>query len=683
MKIVDVCEELDAVENPADDYARTRRVLLRTPSAEFGASAYSAFLGEFIGPNRDYSHEGLSVIVNGASVKLLDALLYALDRDGQPLPLRPAHVHIQPHAAVYAYAADSGETLTTSYYLVGRKESPALHVALALAGAKSGSVYRARVKVLADVREEEEPSAAQLTHSKTMDGRLAVERHPHAFSVTAKNAGAAPWERLQEWSYKLDNGNRRETPAGPRFVRETRIILDAGVLSIPFAKNAAELTVTPAADKPRAVLRAAAQAAEEKHLNALLTKFAGELKNARETLGADAARALAGRLIVLLEKFGLQTNAGILPDAGAYWFRAAWLRDAFSALRDNAAVFARAKRQYARGVYANTLELQRNGLLPNRLNAYGQGADYQTLDATLLGLNGAFEFAALTRDAGLQGKALDRSLEFVRHVAQPERAIALDENGLLRCPANYSWMDSRLSRGGTLVPTRIPALWLENLLSKGGVAYVAEPNFFLVETNALWLKLLERTHGALEAKSRSSDSIASLRESAWASYRRLFLTAEFPPHLVSPDFGAAPEHAAPSLEALAELSSEISAPQLDAALRACEGTLFARDGNRLFGVFAKQGELKPVYGDAEYHASAVWPRSTPALLALLRKTGRQTQVDEVLAANLQHQQNDGAVFYCAELFSPDAPNRLVPVKNPAQFWSGWVQPYFERLAARA
>ena len=36
--------------------------------------------------------------------------------------------------------------------------------------------------------------------------------------------------------------------------------------------------------------------------------------------------------------------------------------------------------------------------------------------------------------------------------------------------------------------------------------------------------------------------------------------------------------------------------------------------------------------------------------------------------------NEGFVFYNSELFSPDK-GEMVPVKNPVQFWSQWVDAY--------
>jgi glycogen debranching enzyme len=97
-------------------------------------------------------------------------------------------------------------------------------------------------------------------------------------------------------------------------------------------------------------------------------------------------------------------------------------------------------------------------------------------------------------------------------------------------------------------------------------------------------------------------------------------------------------------------------------------------------------EKVPYLGDQEYHGPTIWPRDTPYLLALMEHVGQS--VEGLLINNLDHMIAEGAVGYCSELFSlpvggesitrPESENP-VPVKNPAQYWSHWCDPYLKHL----
>jgi hypothetical protein len=60
----------------------------------------------------------------------------------------------------------------------------------------------------------------------------------------------------------------------------------------------------------------------------------------------------------------------------------------------------------------------------------------------------------------------------------------------------------------------------------------------------------------------------------------------------------------------------------------------------------------------------------------------------LLVSNLDHMVCEGVIGYCGELFSlpvgrnpsPSAESENpVPVKNPAQYWSHWCDPFLEHL----
>ena len=98
--------------------------------------------------------------------------------------------------------------------------------------------------------------------------------------------------------------------------------------------------------------------------------------------------------------------------------------------------------------------------------------------------------------------------------------------------------------------------------------------------------------------------------------------------------------------------------------------LLVRRAGLAFGVAVRESKKKIYYGDSEYHECVVWPRDTPYLIRLLRRNREQRLVKEIIRSNLNHQMKEGFLFYNSELFSQD--DGIVPVKNPVQFWSQWV-----------
>jgi hypothetical protein len=103
----------------------------------------------------------------------------------------------------------------------------------------------------------------------------------------------------------------------------------------------------------------------------------------------------------------------------------------------------------------------------------------------------------------------------------------------------------------------------------------------------------------------------------------------------------------------------------------------------IFGLLVRKVDEKPYLGDLEYHGAVVWPRDTPYLIEVMRALSMETY--GVLINNLDHMISEGAVGYVNELFSlPVGQNpspmrdwsfNPVPVKNYAQYWSHWCDPY--------
>jgi len=115
--------------------------------------------------------------------------------------------------------------------------------------------------------------------------------------------------------------------------------------------------------------------------------------------------------------------------------------------------------------------------------------------------------------------------------------------------------------------------------------------------------------------------------------------------------------------------------------------LLVRRNGKVFGVLCRNTRDRIYYNDYQYHGSVVWPRDTPYLIKYLKIIGKADLVNEILESNLDHQMNEGAIFYSNELFSlpegknpnpTDMSNNPVPVKNPIQLWSHFCDDYLNR-----
>jgi hypothetical protein len=167
-----------------------------------------------------------------------------------------------------------------------------------------------------------------------------------------------------------------------------------------------------------------------------------------------------------------------------------------------------------------------------------------------------------------------------------------------------------------------------------------------------------------------------------------------PPLTVAPSYGLV-DHTAgsPAVLAVSVLRGLIYEKELGRIWRKVSDVLLVHrrpvllmNGWFPFGVLVRALEKVPYLGDREYHGPTVWPRDTPYLLGLMEHVGES--VEGLLVNNLDHMVAEGAVGYCSELFSlPLGGESItclesgnpVPVKNPAQYWSHWCDPYLEHL----
>src|SRR6185436_15270882 len=253
------CHLVLAPEEIADwGYARSQRVVLMAPSAEWVQSVYSCSWSLdgalFITPNRDYPYEGLLAHHAGENWKFIDCIALALrDRKGQHLPVQssPAGVGATPWRTTYSYVArlpqDGGETEVPFFarYSLSSMTSP--HLATA-----SFEVYCPRilgdlgltliVQPFLDIRHmyagsnfgeyrwgEEE----QRLHVTYMNRRV-------TFYLPSSHRVLFDAPQCMGWDYKLGTGSRQEVRGNSgrmetRFVPEHREVAAGFRLEVPLS----------------------------------------------------------------------------------------------------------------------------------------------------------------------------------------------------------------------------------------------------------------------------------------------------------------------------------------------------------------------------------------------------------------------------------------------------------------
>ncbi|MHC1635982.1 MAG: glucosidase family protein, partial [Candidatus Methanospirareceae archaeon] len=121
----------------------------------------------------------------------------------------------------------------------------------------------------------------------------------------------------------------------------------------------------------------------------------------------------------------------------------------------------------------------------------------------------------------------------------------------------------------------------------------------------------------------------------------------------------------------------LSQHELTAFLDRVQENLIVTRQGLPFGVLVRKSQKRIYYNDEEYHEAMVWPRDTPYLIRLFEAMGLEEEIEGLFRSNLEHQMEEGVVFYNSELFSPDD-GEMTPVKNPAQLWSQWVDPFLRK-----
>lgn len=540
-----------------------------------------------------------------------------------------------------------------------------------------------------DIRYMYDPSTPDTHHSDIVSGALAVGVGQCTACLSASNAIYIRKGRRLQWNYKLGSGSRCWQYDRLRFVPEKRIISSFYDIEL---------------EGPQASLKFAcgdSAAAAFEHLEGEY----GRNDEVRASMIRDAlfpAYIPADRDVLFralgADHFGMQVDNVLFPEAGDFWFRSVWFRDLFEGLIHNYQTTRNIEGLAGMTeILLKSFDLQDDrGRIPNRLvpGRSGRKADYNSADATLL----AFVLAGMLVRDGSDGDlaqgaaaAFRRYLDCVRRCELEINGPArLRPNGLISVPSWHSWTDGMRNIDGQSLPIRVSEDWERELIRRNAAEDLFLQKFFLPEINAQWLRALEAgwLFSRYDRHFAMADTCKTYYNKARAAFKQVFLEPHtgFIHNLVcTDDFALGPQadptRGSPAVVAAAMLGLDVfSLRELEGIAASAKTRLLRTKWGLPFGIIVRESERDIYLGDPEYHEAVVWPRDTPYLIRLLTLTGDGATISGLLASNLRHQMEEGFVFYNQELFSGD--DDRVPVKNPVQWWSQWVDPYLDRRPRR-
>jgi len=633
--------DVPASEDEDWDYARNKQVLLKSPVGEWSSSVYSSGMavgGEnFVGPNRDYSHQGLLISKGMEVYKVLDGIMFATEGKGDN------RVRVGALQATYYY-----EGLEAHF----RFERDGLALDFDGEGVKT--------LPLIDVRGMNGESRAEGHKIELRDGWLIAEKDGIVVRI-------GPFERIErgeyftEWVYKLGSGFRYKDGNGyVRFVMEARRIL------APAICTAKGRSIKVMVDGVTSSMTGAD------------TAWMGRL----EVIEPEFYKPIALRLCTL-RNFGLDIGGLWFPEAGCWWFRTPWIRDALEGILSNFEVYTRLFHWEGRITSLAAMLLKVLGeirTLPNFVGSGEHAADAPPLLFYLCSrLGGDLLKGALRTTA--------RLIEIMEKREASPLGPPILKGGLVACAPFQSWTDSRLGEEGR--PSRLPEGW------DGSKEEWSLPKYYLPEINGYWISALRSLKDRAYATGLLVPEIVDRALSEMeVTFKKVFWDGSFVASIVDSD--AKKRDGEPTSMGMVGISTALplfTNKEIEGAFATCRKILINRrlrvlgDGSLPFGIMISR-RVVPYLGDAEYHRSVVWPRDTPYLIRVMEVLGLEDEIRGVLLNSLDHMLSESALLYSNEIFGlpvgknpcpSDGSMNVIPLKNPAQYWSHWCDPYVNRF----
>jgi hypothetical protein len=664
---------------------KTIHIIIKRPQASWSQSVFSVPVGDFsekIIPNRDYPYEGLSVLIDGENFHFLDGIAVGVKKGRDYVELSAKNVNITPWQMSYLYENEAERlNLTARYYLMDMGTGQNGVTACVSLECNASSLV---IEPLVDIRHMYEDSMPDEHCCRTLRDGMLIWRGEKCMALrTAHDCEVRTWKKELSWWYKLGSGFREKTEDNAVFLGEPKKPVSLGELEIPMDKNSsallaiscsnAETKLEELNDWGREWLLDKTE--EEKRAEKIVTSLGIDLKDPAITF-----RALA------LSKFGMYVDGEFFYEAGDFWFRTPWFRDLFEGILNNIETFVRiGDADKIKTILRHAFDYQDEyGRIPNRFPERRlEKLDYNNADATFLAFIAAGEFLKRNWDADLATLLCERAEYTISRMTTNDMnmlngAPVLHENGLVSVVPRHTWTDSsriiEINGKRIKVSVRIPDSWCKDLKDENEVN---KPVYLLPEINAQWIKMLRHCVD-ISMKIGYKEIFSQFVTKAKKTFKEVFWDARdyWLYNLVTLDGRRDKTQGSPAVVAFALLLDEdlFSHKEVEHFVEGVKTNLLVERGGHPFGILVKKSAKRTYYGDEEYHEAMVWPRDTPYLINILRYATDTETVHDILQSTLDHQMNEGFVFYNSELFSPDN-GEMIPVKNPIQFWSQWVDPF--------
>ncbi|MGQ9759629.1 MAG: hypothetical protein ACUVQ5_03535 [Candidatus Methanomethylicaceae archaeon] len=625
--------EVEAKEEPDWDFARNKHVVLKSSMGEWSSSVFSSEVlvdGEcFLGPNRDYPHQGLLLSKGSEVYKIIDGIMFSQEKGfGERVEVRAYSVrYIYQNLKVeFSFMEDSFQT---TFDRDGVRVLPFLDVK--------------NVNGMVDL------DPVQVSHDQ---GWLRVEG-------SSLRVAIGPFKKVErvnystEWIYKLGSGFRYSDCDGyMRFVREARRISAPAICTL----NGRVMKVIVEGLKTDDAVR------KNSWMNRL-------------TFLESKLRDLMILRLSTLRCFGLNLHGHWFPEAGCWWFRYPWIRDALEGVLSNFQVYTGVFgwEERIKGMAITLINiLERRGSLPNLLGGNDHSADAPPLLLYLCSKLGG----------DLSEKAASLAYTIIEGM---ERREAVEDgppvirDGLVACLPNQSWTDSEVDGRAC----RLPKTWNSDEWRL--------PRYFLPEVNGQWIRALR---GLCRVAPSRSDGLREKLSEMETAFREFLWNGKFVSDIVDSEDGKrSDEVTSTGLVGFATAMHIFNQEELKSEFQSVRRLIVNRTMRVLgnctvpFGV-AVSKKVAPYLGNEEYHSSTIWPRDTPYLIDVLDALGLEIEIRSILLNNLDHMVSEGGLLYANELFghpvgrNPYPSNwslNPIPLKNPAQYWSHWCDPYLNRF----
>lgn len=711
---------LEPKENYSNEFARNHRVLLKNPISEWSSSVFSARVSifkeeSFLTPNRDYPVEGFLCDLHGSTWKVLDSFGISLrNKNFQEVEISPTRVYYNVLSSKYFYEAKGYGEISLDFSLCNTKLPNVASLRIKVSQERIPFGFKYFFYFLLKLRPIKGDHVPCNVFSRHPEGIICSSSKVEV-KVESNQSICSDMSRVRSlvWNYKQGYGFRYKENDKVLFKSEQEEIYVVGPFYTNVTDEPVELKVVVSETKysKEEILREllCLSPIDYSHVNEVLSSipFEGiENENIRE--------AMKGRLIALLtfgKRISIDSKEYLVPEAGAWWFREIWLRDLYEGLFWNLNTYL------TTGLYNFIIRqidfgfslMNEYGMLPNFVIYEGgrKILNFESIDATLLFHRLILKLSQITNDKSLIEKAYKYFRKFIDAVREEKIKNIRIHNGLILSPPHYSWIDSRydIKMGDRVIhnfPSRVPINMLEEFLSKCQdekdiYELLNSSSFFLPEVQANFCLTLNE----YERRAKTTyEGTLKLVEESLERYIEILENSKnnIPPNIVyinhKNEYLKDETLSSAAFSSVSILKAYLNKNAIRGALETAQKELVVyrklmKLGSEIypFGLITQKREHALYLGDEQYHGYVVWPRETVYIVDLLEKLNLTREADKILLNNLDASISERIPFYLSELFEVPKPQKMpedetenpTPIKNPAQYWSMWFDPYLRWL----